>query len=145
MCDLVCVNLYSQLAKILKQHLHGIENCQSSAIRHVFSPWHWHSFSRLNFSHFILFVNISDGETSRDRANIYCHQIGSHVLSIEWHICECFTLWPWPTFSMTQNLKCAQTLKRPQAHICIHLGNLGDLGNPCKRPCFQLTCAYGAI
>ena len=42
----------------------------------------------------------------------YCHQIGSHVFSIEWLYCECCTSWPWLTFLRSQKIEMLISGKR---------------------------------
>ena len=61
----------------------------------------WPSFSMSNFWYFIWFAN-----GDRLSKHYYCHLIGSHVFTIQWHHCKCCISWPWPTFLRLRNLKC---------------------------------------
>ena len=54
---------------------------------------------------YLIWKYLVNGESK----HCYSHQIGSHVFAIEWHNCECSTLWNRHTFSRSQNLKCERT------------------------------------
>ena len=107
---LVCENVCSKVAKIVKNDIYGIEHFQSNCAGWVFFPWTWKSFSRSIMWAFCLICEFL--ETDRVNVTIGIKQLGSHILTIDQHHCECCTSWPWPTFSMTHNLVISETMVR---------------------------------
>ena len=79
-----CVNVRCLAAKIMKNHLYGIDQLQSNEATPGFLLLYIDVHFKITFLAFWLFCEyLVNGE--RWSKHFYCHQIGRHAFTIKWH------------------------------------------------------------